>query len=97
MHWPPSWASPGRRDGALRNVEEALGAAHGLADGKYLEAMASVCPGDAAHLSALDGEVARPAAGCSFAPRYAQYLALMLFAHWVDAQLVDAAAFLARV
>ena len=38
---------------ALRNVEEALGATHGLADGKYLEAIASVCHGEAAHLSYL--------------------------------------------
>ena len=32
-----------------------------------------------------------------FAPRYAQYLALMIFAHWVHAQLDDAAAFLVRL
>ena len=39
----------------------------------------------------------RVAGRVRFAPRYAQYLALMLFAHWVDAQLEDADAFLARL
>jgi hypothetical protein len=82
---------------ALRNVEEALGATHGLADGKYLEAIASVCHGEAAHLSALDAEVRQACGRVDFAPRYAQYLALMQFAHWVDASLADAPAFLSRL
>lgn len=36
---------------ALRNVEEALGTTHGL-ENKYLEAIASVCHGEAPYLSA---------------------------------------------
>ena len=81
----------------LRTVENNIGAAHGLTDGKYLEAFSSVCAGDDAHLSALDGEVRLACSRVRFAPRYAQYLALMLFAHWVHAQLDDAAALLVRL
>lgn len=81
----------------LRTVENNIGVAHGLSDGKYLEAISSVCTGDAAHLSALDGEVRLACSRVRFAPRYAQYLALMLFSHWVHAQLDDAAAFLVRL
>lgn len=81
----------------LRTVENNIGAAHGLTDGKYLEAISSVCTGDAAHLSALDGDVRLACSRVRFAPRYAQYLALMLFSHWVHAQLDDAAAFLVRL
>ena len=81
----------------LRTVENNIGAAHGLTDGKYLEAISSVCTGDAAHLSALDGDVRLACSRVRFAPRYAQYLALMLFSHWVHAQLDDATAFLVRL
>jgi hypothetical protein len=81
----------------LRNVENNIGAAHGLTDGKYLEAISSVCTGDATYLSALDSEVRLACSRVYFAPRYAQYLALMLFSHWVHAQLDDAAAFLVRL
>lgn len=81
----------------LRTVENNIGAAHGLTDGKYLEAFSSVCAGDDAHLSVLDGEVRLACSRVRFAPRYAQYLALMLFAHWVHAQLDDAAALLVRL
>lgn len=83
--------------GQLRTVESNIGAAQGLTDGKYLEAIGSVCSGDVAHLSALDAEVRQACGRVRFAPRYAQYLALMLFAHWVHAQLDDAAAFLVRL
>ena len=87
----------GRAMSALRNVEEALGAAQGLDEGKYLEAMGSVSVGDTTRLSALDGEIRQACGRVCFAPRYAQYLALLLFAQWVDAQQVDAEAFLARL
>lgn len=81
----------------LRTVESNIGAAQGLTDSKYLDALGSVCQGDAAHLSALDAEVRQACGRVRFAPRYAQYLALMLFAHWVHAQFDDAAAFLVRL
>ena len=81
----------------LRTVENNIGAGAGLAEGKYLEALGSVCQGDLAHVSALDGAVRQACSRVRFAPRYAQYLALLLFAHWVDAQMDDAAAFLLRL
>jgi hypothetical protein len=81
----------------LRAVEDNVGAARGLSEGKYLEAMGSVCSGDPAYLSALDVEVRRACDRVRFAPRYAQYLALMLFTHWVQAQTEDATAFLVRL
>lgn len=81
----------------LRTVENNIGAAHGLTDGKYLEAIGSVCSGDAGHLSSLDSEVRQACTHVQFSPRYAQYLALMLFTHWVHAQMEDASAFLVRL
>ena len=81
----------------LRTVENNIGAARGLSDGKYLEAIGSVCSGDAGHLSSLDSEVRQACTRVQFSPRYAQYLALMLFTHWVHAQMEDASAFLVRL
>lgn len=81
----------------LRTVENNIGAAQGLADGKYLEAIGSVCSNDAQQLLALDHDIRQACARVRFAPRYAQYLALLLFAHWLEAQMQDAAAFLFRL
>lgn len=82
---------------ALRHVEEALGAPSGLAEGKYLEALGSVSRADPAWLAGLDGEVRQACDRVRFAPRYAQYLALLLFAQWAEARHGDAEAFLARL
>jgi len=81
----------------LRAVEDKVGAVRGLTEGKYLDAMVSVCTGDVAYLSTLDNEVRDACDHAHFAPRYAQYLALLLFTHWVQAQTEDAAAFLVRL
>ncbi|MBN9133979.1 MAG: DEAD/DEAH box helicase family protein [Nitrosospira multiformis] len=81
----------------LRTVEDNIGVGPALADGKYLEALGSVCQGDAAHLSTLDAEVRQACDRARFSPRYAQYMALVLFVHWLHAQQDDAAAFLARL
>ena len=81
----------------LRNVEDNLGAEPGLAEGKYLDALLSVCQGGTGHLAELDGEVRSACLQAGFSPRYAQYLALLLFAHWLTAQADDAAAFLLRL
>jgi len=81
----------------LRTVENNIGAAQGLTEGKYLEAIGSVCSGDAGHLSSLDGEVRQACAKVRFSPRYAQYLALMLLTQWVHDQMEDATAFLLRL
>ncbi|TNF52325.1 MAG: hypothetical protein EP309_09390 [Gammaproteobacteria bacterium] len=82
---------------ALRNVEEALGAPRGLAEGKYLEALGSVSTADSAGLASLDGEVRQACDQVRFSPRYAQFLALILFAHWARARREDPAAFLDRL
>jgi len=81
----------------LRNVEEALGAPRDLAEGKYLEALRSVSTADPAGLASLDGEVRQACEQVRFSPRYAQYLALLLFTHWARARHADSAAFLDRL
>ncbi|MFZ4535080.1 DEAD/DEAH box helicase family protein [Propionivibrio sp.] len=81
----------------LRNVEENIGAEPGLAEGKYLDALLSVCKGSSDHLITLDGNVRAACLKAGLSPRYAQYLALVLFAHWVTAQQDDPAAFLIRL
>ncbi|WP_295443092.1 DEAD/DEAH box helicase family protein [uncultured Thiodictyon sp.] len=81
----------------LRTVEETCGAAPGLAQGRYLEALASLSHADGATLTRLDSQVSQACSLVQFAPRYAQYLALMLFACWVDAQLDDQEALRARL
>ncbi len=81
----------------LRTVEDNIGSANALAEGHYLAALASVCTGDVAYLGDLDSQVRQACSRVRFAPRYAQYLALLLFAHWVQAQFDDSAAFLERL
>lgn len=81
----------------LRTAEDTIGSAVALADGHYLAALASVCTGDVAYLGDLDAQVRQAALRVRFAPRYAQYLALLLFAHWAQAQHDDAEAFLQRL
>ncbi len=81
----------------LRAVEENLGAAAGLHEGKYLEAMSSVGAGPADRLTELDMAVRAACDQVAFTPRYAQYLALILFAHGYLARLDDPAAFIERL
>ena len=69
----------------LRTTEDNIGSTGALAEGHYLAALASVCTGDVGYLSELDAQVRQAAARVRFAPRYAQYLALLLFAHWAQA------------
>lgn len=81
----------------LRAVEVEHGTAQALDAGKYLAALSSVCAGDGALLTELDGAVRAACHRTGLAPRYAQYLALLLFAAWVDAQRQDADALLGRL
>ena len=81
----------------LRTVEDNIGSAHALADGHYASALNSVCTQDAAYLGDLDSLVRQACSRVRFAPRYAQYLALLLFAHWMRARADDADAFLQRL
>jgi hypothetical protein len=81
----------------LPKVENNVGAANALHDGKYLNAVSASCRNDAVTLSALDAEVRLACERVRFAPRYAQYLALLLFTHWAEASSSDAHAFSVRL
>jgi hypothetical protein len=81
----------------LRTAEDNIGSAGALADGHYLAALASVCAGNGVYLGDLDNQVRQACDRVRFAPRYAQYLALLLFAHWALAQNDDSEAFLQRL
>jgi hypothetical protein len=81
----------------LSQVETSFGAARGLDEEKYLEAALSVCEGDTSLLRQLHGEVRTACAKVQLAPRYAQYLALILFTHWMHMRQTDPEAFVARL
>lgn len=81
----------------LANVEDTLGARAALEEGRYLEALVSLCQGDPAWLARLDDSLRVACAKARLAPRYAQYLALLLFAHWQDARATDSTALLDRL
>ncbi|MFM8333782.1 MAG: DEAD/DEAH box helicase family protein [Candidatus Methylumidiphilus sp.] len=81
----------------LYNVEDNAGAARALDEGRYLDALAALCLNDKSRLAHLHGLVHAACGRVKLAPRYAQYLALLLFAHWHEAQQDDSAAFLARL
>jgi hypothetical protein len=81
----------------LSRVESSLGTARALDEGKYLDALNSICEGNTSLIGQLDGLVRDACTKAVLAPRYAQYLALLLFAYWVEAQRQDATAFLARL
>ncbi|GAB2898559.1 DEAD/DEAH box helicase family protein [Uliginosibacterium flavum] len=81
----------------LRTVEGNVSTAQALTEGKYLDALASVSTGDTSHLAELDGRVRIACSRAQLAPRYAQYLALLLFAHWASALQDDAGALLIRL
>ena len=81
----------------LYNVEDGIGAARALDEGRYVQALASLCKGDPDRLARLDEAVRQACGKAKIAPRYAQYLALLMFAHWHEAQQEDGLAFLARL
>ncbi|MEI7866586.1 MAG: DEAD/DEAH box helicase family protein [Candidatus Methylumidiphilus sp.] len=81
----------------LFQVEDAVGAQAALDEGRYGDALVSVCQGDRNLIFALDAAVREACAKARLAPRYAQYLALLLFAHWNTARLEDSEGFLARL
>jgi len=81
----------------LRTVETNIGAQRALDDGKYLEAASSVCAGDTNQLTEWDLLIRTACGKVQFAPRYAQYLALLLFVHWWQMQKLDPQALLARL
>jgi len=81
----------------LFQVEDAVGAQAALDEGRYRYALVSVCTGDRDRIVTLDSAVRDACAKARLAPRYAQYLALLLFAHWNTARLEDSEGFLARL
>lgn len=64
---------------SLLNVEKELGIERALHEGKYLEAVSSLCHGDSGLPIQLDGRVRDACIKARLAPRYAQYMALLLF------------------
>jgi len=81
----------------LYHVEDNAGALRALDEGRYLEALAALCLKDKSRLAHLNGLVQSACGRAKLAPRYAQYLALLLFAHWHESQQDDREAFLARL
>ena len=81
----------------LSRVEHNLGAATALEEGRYLEAAESLCKQDKSVLAQLDATVRMACAKVKLMPRYAQYLALILFTRWLELQQTDGAALLARL
>ena len=81
----------------LALAEETLGARQALDEGHFLAALHSVCSGDLDQINRLDSSVRTSCAQVRLAPRYAQYLGLLLFVCWLEAQRMDAAALLCRL
>lgn len=81
----------------LATVEDTLGARAAFEEGGYLLALAALCRHTGERLTALHHELRAACLKAQLAPRYAQYLALLLFAHWLDARFSDPTALLARL
>lgn len=81
----------------LSMAEEEVGAERAFEEGEYLLGCLSSCQKEHSVLEQLDGEVRTACTKVQLAPRYAQYLALILFTHWMHMSQTDADAFLARL
>ena len=81
----------------LSTVEDTMTAELAMADGNYLSLLESLCRGDAALLTEADQMVRAACQSVKLAPRYAQYLAMILFAHWQRSRSTDEAAFIERL
>ena len=81
----------------LSTVEHTMTAELAMADGNYLAQLESLCRGDAALLTEADQVVRAACQTVKLAPRYAQYLSLILFAHWQKCRSTDKGAFLERL
>jgi len=86
-----------QRVAALRILLHRLNSTVLALDEGYRYALVSVCTGDRDRIVTLDSAVRDACAKARLAPRYAQYLALLLFAHWNTARLEDSEGFLARL
>ena len=77
---------------SLREIEEDHGAASALHEGRYLSALDAYCQNDhRPRLAELDDAVRRACERVKLGPRYAQYLALLLFAAWIEAREIGRA------
>ncbi len=81
----------------LSTVEDTMTADLAMADGNYLSLLESLCQGNAALLTEADQTVRTACLSVNLAPRYAQYLSLVLFAHWHRCRSTDEGAFLERL
>ena len=81
----------------LSTVEDTMTADLAMADGNYLSLLESLCRGDASLLTEADQAVRAACQTVKLAPRYAQYLSLILFAHWQKCRRTDEGAFLERL
>ena len=80
---------------ACAKVEDEIGALRALEETHWRDAIRARCTVDAAELESLDTAVKDACTASGFTPRYAQYLALLLFARWLELRFGDEAAFLA--
>lgn len=74
-------------DTAMRNlagVEDENGAALALVENRYRDALKALCQQDKEQLDSLNDQVTTACGKAGFAPRYPQYLALLLFCHWAN-------------
>lgn len=81
----------------LSTVEDTMTADLAMSDGNYLAQLESLCRGDASLLTEADQAVRAACQTVKLAPRYAQYLSLILFAHWQKCRSTDEGAFLERL
>ena len=80
---------------ACAAVEDEIGTLRALEENHWRDALRARCSCDALVLDALDSAVKDACAASGFMPRYAQYLALLLFARWIELRYADEDALLA--
>lgn len=80
---------------ACAAVEDEIGTLRALEENHWRNTLRTRCRCDDVVLEALDTAVKDACAASGFLPRYAQYLALLLFARWIDLRYTDEGALLA--
>ncbi|PJK00573.1 hypothetical protein CO641_00880 [Lysobacteraceae bacterium NML91-0213] len=74
---------------ACAAVEDEIGTLRALEENHWRDALRARCSCEALVLDALDTAVKDACAASGFLPRYAQYLALLLFARWIELRYAD--------
>ncbi len=80
---------------ACAAVEDEIGTLRALEENHWRDALRARCTCDALVLDALDTAVKDACAASGFMPRYAQYLALLLLARWIELRYAGEDALLA--